>query len=59
MESIEDEEWKKHATYRGDLSQQALEMSDGAATYKQDKAKVSSLLGRRAHENWWLNAQNL
>jgi len=34
-------------------------MSDGAATCKQDKAKVSSLLGRRAHENWWLNAQTL
>ena len=38
---------------------QALEMSDGAATCKQDKAKVSSLLRRRARENWWLNAQSL
>jgi len=35
------------------------QMSDGAATCKQDKAKVSSLLGRRAHKNWWLNAQSL
>ena len=35
----------------GDQANQALEMSDGAATCKQDKAKVSSLLGRRAHEN--------
>jgi len=26
-------------------------MSEGAATCKQDKAKVSSLLGRRAHGN--------
>jgi len=26
-------------------------MSDGAATCKQDKAKVSSLLRRRAHGN--------
>jgi len=26
-------------------------MSDGAATCKEDKGKVSSLLGRRAHEN--------
>jgi len=34
-------------------------MSDGAATCKQEKANVSSLLGRRAHENWWLNAQSL
>jgi len=25
-------------------------MSGGAATYKQDKAKVSSLLGKKAHE---------
>jgi len=42
MESIEDEQWVKHATH---------EMSDGVATCKQDKAKVSSLLGRRAHKN--------
>jgi len=33
-------------------------MSDGAATCKQNKAKVSSLLGRRAHENWRFNAQS-
>ena len=52
MENIEDEEWKKHATHRrGIEANQTLEMSDGAATCKQDKAKVSSLLGRRAHEN--------
>jgi len=29
-------------------------MSDGAATCKQDKAKVSSLHGRRAHGFGWL-----
>jgi len=52
MENIEDEEWKKHATHRrGIEANQTLEMSDGAATCKQDKAKVSSLPGRRAHEN--------
>jgi len=32
-------------------------MSDGAATCKQDKAKVSSLLGRRAHENMMVETQ--
>jgi len=35
-------------------------MSDGAATCKQDKAKVSLLHGRRAHDFGWLkhNAYN-
>jgi len=32
-------------------------MSDGAATCKQDKAKVSSLLERRTHENLMVETQ--
>jgi len=32
-------------------------MSDGVATYKQDKAKVSSFLGRRAHGKTMVETQ--
>jgi len=34
-------------------------MSDGVATCKQDKAKVSSLLGRRAHGKEMVETQSL
>jgi len=34
-------------------------MSDGAATCKQDKAKVSSLHGRRTHSFWMVETQGL
>jgi len=34
-------------------------MSDGAATCKQDKAKVSSLLGRRARSKEMVETQSL